>query len=218
MKISPPQICADVQESISVTGLWEWSSKKSRAWGGHLPSAWCISLSTSVFSCRLRGKPKDLISEHHGRGDHVKDRLSCILCFRLYLGISARMTMCRGWHARSKLFGLLLFPGKGFWISFVTLVKFIFNALSSPLCVFCVASSWLLKPWYSALDFAGIMRYLHLKGEINEYRHPLGECLYFQWGACWNKSIPVWGCSLQAARLSLGSLDSSESCCQKNRV
>lgn len=32
-------------------------------------------------------------------------------------------------------------PGKEFWISFVTLVKFIFNALSSAVCLFYVASS-----------------------------------------------------------------------------
>lgn len=37
---------------------------------------------------------------------------------------------------------------------------------------------WLLTPWYSSLDFTGIMRYLHLKGEINEYRHPHGMLVF----------------------------------------
>lgn len=43
---------------------------------------------------------KNLFLGHHGRVDFLKDRLSCILCVRLCLVISAGVIMCEQRHAR----------------------------------------------------------------------------------------------------------------------
>lgn len=63
------------------------------------------------------------------------------------------------------------FLGDEFWISVFNLVIYFDVLFSLGLFVYIV---------FSALVFIGVMRYLFLKGEINEYRHPPGERLYFQ--------------------------------------